>query len=152
QVPALKSLLTEERCETLAKIRDGLVLCQPLVERIGAALVDEPPAKMDAGGYVRDGFSEELDELRAIRRNGKDYLARLQAQESARTGIPSLKVGYNRVFGYYLEITNTHRDKVPADYIRKQTLTNAERYVTPELKALEEKILTAEEKMGERVL
>ncbi|HLT48512.1 MAG TPA: DNA mismatch repair protein MutS, partial [Rubricoccaceae bacterium] len=149
QVPALKSLLAEERCETLAKIRDGLVLCQPLVERIAAALVDEPPAKMDAGGYVRDGYSEELDELREIARNGKQYLARLQAQESARTGIPSLKIGYNKVFGYYLEITNAHRDKVPADYIRKQTLTNAERYVTPELKALEEKILTAEEKMVE---
>src|SRR5690606_17905738 len=128
---------------------DGLVLCQPLVERIAAALVDEPPAKMDAGGYVRDGYSEELDELREIARNGKQYLARLQAQESARTGIPSLKIGYNKVFGYYLEITNAHRDKVPDDYIRKQTLTNAERYVTPELKALEEKILTAEEKMVE---
>ncbi|MDX1419248.1 MAG: DNA mismatch repair protein MutS [Rubricoccaceae bacterium] len=149
QVPALKGLLAEERCETLARIRDGLVLCQPLVERVDAALVDEPPAKMDAGGYVRDGFSEELDELREIARNGKAYLARLQAQESARTGIPSLKIGYNKVFGYYLEITNTHKDKVPADYIRKQTLTNAERYITPELKALEEKILTAEEKMVE---
>jgi DNA mismatch repair protein MutS len=149
QVPALKGLLGEERCETLAKIRDGLVLCQPLVERIGAALVDEPPAKMDAGGYVRDGFFPELDELREITRNGKHYLARLQAHESARTGIPSLKIGYNKVFGYYLEITNTHRDRVPPDYIRKQTLTNAERYVTPELKALEEKILTAEEKMVE---
>ncbi|NNF59623.1 MAG: DNA mismatch repair protein MutS [Rhodothermaceae bacterium] len=147
QIPALKTLLAGEHTDTLAKVRDGLTLCQDLVERIGAALVDEPPAKMDAGGYIRDGFSEELDELRTIARSGKDYLARLQADETKRTGIPSLKIGYNKVFGYYLEITNTHKDKVPDDYIRKQTLVNAERYVTPALKEYEEKILTAEEKM-----
>ena len=149
QVPLLKQALQDEPCETLTKIRDGLTLCTDLVEKIGAALVDEPPAKMDAGGYIRKGYSEELDELRTIARSGKEYLARLQAEESKRTGIPSLKVGYNRVFGYYLEITNAHKDKVPDDYIRKQTLVNAERYVTPALKQYEEKILTAEEKMVE---
>ena len=149
QIPLLKQALQDEPCETLAKIRDGLTLCTDLVEKIGAALVDEPPAKMDAGGYIRKGFSEELDELRTVARSGKEYLARLQAEESTRTGIPSLKVGYNKVFGYYLEITNAHKAKVPDDYIRKQTLVNAERYVTPALKQYEEKILTAEEKMVE---
>src|SRR5690606_11356796 len=134
QIPALKSLLAEEPTETLAKARDGLKVCQDLVDRLQATLVDEPPARLDAGGS---------------RRSGKDYLARLQATETKRTGIPSLKIGYNKVFGYYLEITNAHKDKVPDDYIRKQTLVNAERYVTPALKEYEEKILTAEEKMVE---
>ncbi len=149
QVPAVKQHLAEEDTETLEKIRDGLTLCQDIVDRIGAALSDDPPAKMDAGGYIRDGYSEELDGLRKIARGGKETLARLQAEESKRTGIPSLKVGYNKVFGYYLEITNAHKDKVPDDYIRKQTLVNAERYITPALKQHEEKILTAEEKMVE---
>jgi len=149
QIPGLKQHLEDESCETLAKIRDGLTLCTDLVEQIGQALVDEPPAKTDAGGYIRDGYSDELDELRHIASSGKETLAKLQADESKRTGIPSLKVGYNKVFGYYLEITNTHKDKVPDDYIRKQTLVNAERYITPELKQYEEKILTAEERMVE---
>src|SRR5690606_3591256 len=129
QIPALKSLLAEETTETLAKVRDGLKVCQDLVDRREATLVDGPPARLDAGGYIRGGFSGELDELRALARSGKDYLARLQATETKRTGIPSLKIGYNKVFGYYLEITNAHKDKVPDDYIRKQTLVNAERYV-----------------------
>jgi DNA mismatch repair protein MutS len=149
QVPALKRLLEEERTDAVARLRDGLAVCQPVVERIHAALVDEPPAKTDAGGYVRPGFHAELDELRAIAQGGKDFLTRLQADEVKRTGIPSLKVGYNRVFGYYIEITNVHRDKVPDDYIRKQTLVGAERYVTPALKQYEEKILTAEERLVE---
>jgi DNA mismatch repair protein MutS len=147
QIPALKQHLADESCETLAKVRDGLTLCTDLVEQIGRALVDEPPAKTDAGGYIRKGFSDELDELRHIASSGKETLAKLQADESKRTGIPSLKVGYNRVFGYYLEITNAHKDKVPDDYIRKQTLVNAERYITPQLKEYEEKILSAEERM-----
>ncbi|MCH7975245.1 MAG: DNA mismatch repair protein MutS [Bacteroidetes bacterium] len=148
RVPGIQQALAEEKTEMLATLRDGLKLCQDTVDRLGMALVDEPPAKMDAGGYIREGFSEELDELRSIARSGKEFLARLQAEESKRTGIPSLKVGYNRVFGYYLEITNAHKDKVPDDYIRKQTLVNAERYITPALKEYEEKILTAEEKIG----
>ncbi len=149
QVPLLKQALADESCETLIKIHDGLTLCTDLVERIDAALVDDPPAKMDGGGYIKSGFSDELDELRGIASSGKETLARLQAEESARTGIPSLKIGYNKVFGYYLEITNAHKDKVPDDYIRKQTLVNAERYITPALKQYEEKILTAEERMVE---
>ncbi len=149
QIPLLKQALEGESCETIAKIRDGLTLCTDVVDRIGAALVDEPPAKQDAGGYIRKGYSDELDELRGIASSGKETLARLQADESRRTGIPSLKVGYNKVFGYYLEITNAHKDKVPEDYIRKQTLVNAERYITPALKQHEEKILTAEERLVE---
>ncbi|MFN3595693.1 MAG: DNA mismatch repair protein MutS, partial [Rubricoccaceae bacterium] len=149
QVPGIKLLLEGEAVPpALARLREALVLCRPVVERIAAALVDDPPAQA-AGGFIRPGYSAELDELRAVAGSGKETLARLQAEEARRTGIPSLKVAYNRVFGYYIEVTNAHRDKVPADYIRKQTLVNAERYVTPALKAYEEKILTAEERIGE---
>lgn len=149
QIPPIKEILQEETTPPLAKLRDGLTLCTDLVERIQAALVDDPPAKMDQGGFIRKGFSEQLDELRSVAKGGKEYLARLQTTESKKTGITSLKVGYNKVFGYYLEVTNTHKDKVPAAWTRKQTLVNAERYITEELKQFEEKILTAEEKMVE---
>jgi DNA mismatch repair protein MutS len=149
QVPPVKTLLLDEPDGLLARLRDRLAVCRDTVERIAAVLVDEPPAAMSAGGYIRPGFSADLDELREIAGSGKEYLVRLQAEEARRTGIPSLKVGYNRVFGYYLEVSNTHRDKAPAEWTRKQTLVNAERYVTPELKTYEEKILTAQEKMGE---
>jgi len=149
QVPALKRLLEDTVPDAVGKLRDGLALCQTTVERIHATLVDEPPAKMDGGGYIRPGLSPELDELRAIAQGGKDYLTRLQVEEAKRTGIPSLKVSYNRVFGYYLEVTNVHKDKVPPEWSRKQTLVNAERYVTPALKEYEEKILTAEDRMTE---
>ena len=104
---------------------------------------------MDAGGYVRKGFDAELDELREIASGGKTYLAELQAREAKATGITSLKVGYNRVFGYYLEVSNAHKGKAPEAWIRKQTLVNAERYITPELKTYEEKILTAQERSAE---
>ncbi|RMF56795.1 MAG: DNA mismatch repair protein MutS [Bacteroidetes bacterium] len=147
QVPALKTLLADERCATLRKLAEGLTLCQDVVDRIEAALVDDPPATLKDGGLIRPGYNEELDELRRIASSGKDWVARMQKQEAERTGIPSLKVGFNKVFGYYLEITNAHKDKVPDDYIRKQTLVNAERYITPALKEYEEKILTAEEKI-----
>ncbi|RMH69263.1 MAG: DNA mismatch repair protein MutS [Bacteroidetes bacterium] len=146
-IPAIQTLLQDEPCATLQRIAGNLTRCQDVVDRIGQALIDEPPATMQEGGFIRDGYHAELDELRHIARSGKDWIARMQKKESERTGIPSLKVGYNKVFGYYLEITNAHRDKVPEDYIRKQTLVNAERYITPELKAYEEKILTAEEKI-----
>ena len=149
QVPTLQALLDDEETAALAGIRDSLAPCQDVVERIRNTLTDEPPAKTDAGGFIRDGFDSDLDELRQIARSGKTFLAQLQADESRRTGIPSLKIGYNKVFGYYLEVTHTHTDKVPDTYIRKQTLTNAERYVTPELKEFEEKILTAEERIAE---
>lgn len=116
---------------------------------IHEALVDEPSGLQSADPTFRAGYSAELDEVRDLAQNGKAVIAAIQQRESTRTGIPSLKVGFNKVFGYYLEVTNTHKDKVPADYIRKQTLVNAERYVTPELKETEERILNAQERIGE---
>ncbi|MBZ0099861.1 MAG: DNA mismatch repair protein MutS [Taibaiella sp.] len=123
---------------------------QPLKElqhRILSTLVDDAPAQTAKGGIIRDGISAELDDLRRISRSGKTYLLEIQQKESERTGIPSLKISFNNVFGYYLEVTNTHKDKVPGEWIRKQTLANAERYITQELKEYEEKILGAEEKI-----
>ncbi|MEM1271402.1 MAG: DNA mismatch repair protein MutS [Bacteroidota bacterium] len=148
QIPGLKQALDSASDPTIQKLRDGLNLCAPVVDRIARTIVDEPPATLHAGGVIRSGFSAELDELRGLASSGKDFIAQLQARESERTEIPSLKVGFNKVFGYYIEIRNTHKDKVPDDYIRKQTLVNAERYITPELKAYEEKVLTAEEKIA----
>ncbi|MBX5438806.1 MAG: DNA mismatch repair protein MutS [Thermoflavifilum sp.] len=119
--------------------------CPTLVQKIFQTLVDNPPVASNKGGIIREGVSAELDELRKLLHSGKTYLQQLQQKEAERTGIPSLKLGFNSVFGYYLEVTHAHRHKVPADWIRKQTLTHAERYVTPELKQYEEKILGAEE-------
>ncbi len=147
QIPAIKSHLAGHSCETLRKIGEKLTLCQAAVERIERALCDEPPASLAEGGYIRGGYHPELDELRELARSGKDWVVRMQKKEAERCGIPSLKVGFNRVFGYYIEITNTHKKRAPEDYIRKQTLVNSERYITPELKEYEEKILTAEEKI-----
>ncbi len=109
--------------------------------------MDDAPVALNRGSVIRDGVDAELDELRHIAYSGKDYLMKIQARESAETSIPSLKIGFNNVFGYYIEVTNTHRDKVPPQWIRKQTLVNAERYITPELKEYEEKILGAQEKI-----
>jgi len=123
---------------------------QPLTElrdRILNTITEDAPVLVAKGGAIKEGISPDLDHLRKISRSGKDYLLQIQQQESARTGISSLKVAYNNVFGYYLEVTNSHKDKVPADWIRKQTLANAERYITPELKEYEEQILGAEEKI-----
>jgi len=117
-----------------------------LVELISRAIVDEPPLVLKEGGLIRDGFDPNLDELRAASRGGKDWIAQLKQKEVERTGIASLKVGFNSVFGYYLEITKANLDKVPPDYIRKQTIANGERFITPELKAMEGKILGAEER------
>ncbi len=150
QIPAVKQLLaSREDCASAALREAGAQLTEhaDLVDLIGRALVDNPPAATGGGGLIRDGYNEELDALRDIARSGKDWLARLQTKEIERTGISSLKIGFNKVFGYYLEVTNTHKDKVPDDYIRKQTLVNAERYIVPELKEYEEKILTAEERI-----
>jgi DNA mismatch repair protein MutS len=120
-----------------------------IAHALGAALVDSPPAGLKDGGAIREGYNEELDELRSIRISGKEWIARIEAQERERTGIPKLKVGYNKVFGYYLEITKAYQDKIPQDYIRKQTLVNAERYITEELKNYELKILNAQERIVE---
>ncbi len=147
RLPNVLGLLTDADSDALGAIEDDLRSCPEMVDRIQSALVDDPPAKISEGGLIRDGYSEELDELRTIAQEGKDWVANLETEESERTDIPSLKVGFNKVFGYYIEVTNTHADKVPEDYIRKQTLVDSERYVTPELKEMEEKILTAEEKI-----
>ncbi|MEF8864398.1 MAG: DNA mismatch repair protein MutS [Salinibacter sp.] len=147
RLPNVLGLLGDADSDALGAIEDDLRPCPDMVDQIQNALVDDPPAKISEGGLIRDGYSEELDELRTIAQEGKDWVANLEKEESERTDIPSLKVGFNKVFGYYIEVTNTHADKVPEDYIRKQTLVDSERYVTPELKEMEEKILTAEEKI-----
>jgi len=118
-----------------------------ITDRIAETLEESPPATLKDGGVIRDGHSQELDALRSITREGKDWIGRLQTSERERTGITSLKIGYNRVFGYYIEVTKAHADRVPDDYIRKQTLVNAERYITPDLKEYENRVLTAEEDM-----
>ncbi|MCD6012268.1 MAG: mutS [Flavipsychrobacter sp.] len=133
--------------DALRRLAEGLQPLTELREHILSNIVDDAPAMVNKGGVIRDGVSEELDHLRKISRSGKDYLLQIQQQESQRTGISSLKISYNNVFGYYLEVTHTHKDKVPADWIRKQTLANAERYITPELKEYEEQILGAEDKI-----
>src|SRR5262249_23021210 len=115
-----------------------------------AALVETPPLTAREGGTIRPGCDATLDELRAITRDGKQWMANFQAQEIVRTNIPSLKLGFNQVFGYYIEVTHAHAGKLPSDYQRKQTLKTAERYVTAELKAYEEKVLTAEDKIRQR--
>lgn len=128
-------------------IADQLNTCSLIKERIAKELHPDAPVLVNKGGVINEGVNPELDELRNIAHNGKDYLLKMQQRESERTGIPSLKVGFNNVFGYYLEVTHTHKDKVPAEWTRKQTLTSAERYITEELKQYEEKILGAEEKI-----
>jgi DNA mismatch repair protein MutS len=133
--------------DRLYSLAGRINLCDELYQKIYRTLKAEPPALLSQGGLIADGVDPELDELRGIAYAGKDYLIKLQQQEIGRTGISSLKIAYNKVFGYYLEVTHVHRDKVPADWIRKQTLVNAERYITPELKTYEEKILNAEDRI-----
>ena len=128
-------------------IADQLNPCSLINSRISNELHPDAPAMVNKGGVIREGVNSELDELRSIAYNGKDYLLKIQQREAVRTGITSLKVGFNNVFGYFIEVTHTHKDKVPAEWTRKQTLTNAERYITEELKQYEEKILGAEEKI-----
>lgn len=133
--------------EYLKRLGDAINPCPFIADKIFREITENPPAVAAKGGIIREGVHTELDELRQIAFHGKEYLARLQQQESENTGIPSLKIGFNNVFGYYLEVTHAHREKVPASWIRKQTLTNAERYITPELKEYEEKITGAEERI-----
>ncbi len=133
----------------LKRIGEEIDRCDPIRERIAMEIQDDPPVQVSKGGVIRDGVSEELDELREMTHSSRDKLFELQQRLTDETGIPSLKVAYNSVFGYYIEVRNTHRDKVPERWIRKQTLVNAERYITEELKELESKILGAEEKILE---
>jgi DNA mismatch repair protein MutS len=146
-MPTLRELLASRSAEVFRRLASEISDFSPEVESIREALVDEPPLAIREGGLIRDGHSEEVDRLRSLTRHGKDWIADLQARERERTGIANLKVGYNRVFGYYLEITKANRELVPEDYERRQTLVNAERYVTPELKERESEILGAEERL-----
>lgn len=147
-IPSLKFQLVGFTSKLLSSVNAGLLDMNELASLLFAAIVDEPPALMKDGKYIREGFNEELDELRMIGKSGKVLLDEIQERERERTGIKNLKVSHNRVFGYYIEVSNSFKDKVPADYIRKQTLTSGERYITEELKEIEEKILTS----GERAL
>lgn len=146
KIPKIKSLFSGRENVLLQTIAGRLKLLIDLQERINQTLTDDPPSGIRDGNLIREGFNAELDELRDIARNGKTYIAKIKDKLSAETGISSLKIGYNKVFGYYIEITNAHKEKVPESFIRKQTLVNAERYITPELKEVEEKILSAEER------
>ncbi|MDZ4781767.1 MAG: DNA mismatch repair protein MutS [Planctomycetia bacterium] len=148
-LPALKAKLTARRSVRLNALEAGIDLCPEIRARLEAALVDDCPLSVRDGGIIRGGFHEPLDALRELAAGGKQWIAQYQAREAERIGIPSLKCGFNKVFGYYLEITNTHQFKAPPEYIRKQTVKNAERYVTPELKEYEEKVLTADERAKE---
>jgi DNA mismatch repair protein MutS len=145
-LPKVKAKLTGRSSGLLRKIELRLDLCADVRGPLEQALADDCPLVARDGGFVRNGYRAELDELRQLSAGGKLWMAEYQAAECQRTGIPNIKVGFNSVFGYYLEVTHTHREKIPADYIRKQTLKNAERYITPELKEYEEKVLTAEER------
>ena len=147
-VPTIRETLAEGG-ENVAWLREALRPCQEVVEAIARALMDEPTTALGEGGVIREGFSTELDELRSASHNARGYIAGLERQERERTSIPSLKVGYNRVFGYYLEVTRPHLSRVPSDYIRRQTLVNAERFITPELKEHESLILNAQERLAE---
>jgi DNA mismatch repair protein MutS len=143
----LKDLCNGSGCQPLIRMADQFNPCMIIAERIDKELNNDPPVQVIRGNVIAEGISEELDELRSVLYNNKDYLANLQARESERTGISSLKISFNNVFGYYIEVRNTHKDKVPKEWIRKQTLVSAERYITEELKDYEGKILGAEEKI-----
>lgn len=149
KLPQLVERLTQLESPLLSELREGLDTLPDMVELIAAAIVDDPPFVMREGGLIREGFHAELDELRNISREGKGWIARLEQEEKERTGISTLKVRYNRVFGYYIEVTRSHLDRVPEDYQRKQTLANAERFITPTLKEYEEKVLGAEDRVVE---
>lgn len=143
----VKSACVSSDCEEIRSMGDRLNLCESLRDRIEREIQSDPPLLVAKGDVIASGYSEELDELRSISRGGRDYLLKIQEEEAAKTGIQSLKVGYNNVFGYYLEVRNTYKDAVPQEWIRKQTLANAERYITQELKEYEEKIMGADEKI-----
>ncbi len=143
----IKTACEQAQNEALRRVGEQLNICETLRDRIGREIENDPPQLVNKGGVIRTGVNSELDELRNIAYSGKDYLLKIQQREAQLTGINSLKIGFNNVFGYYLEVRNTYKDQVPQDWIRKQTLAQAERYITPELKEYEEKILGAEDKI-----
>ncbi len=146
-IEPIKNACADADEPTLNRIAEQLNPCITIRDRIEKEINNDPPLLLNKGGVIKDGVDSELDELRQLSSSGKDYLVQIQQRESERTGIPSLKVAYNNVFGYYIEVRNMHKDKVPSEWIRKQTLVNAERYITQELKEYEEKILGAEDKI-----
>ena len=146
-VTTIKSILANNANKYLQQIASDIAVCDKSKTAILTTLQEQPPATIVKGGFIKEGVSESLDELRNISSGGKDFLTQIQNKEAEITGISSLKIGYNNVYGYYLEVTHVHKNKVPAEWIRKQTLTTAERYITPELKIYEEKILGAEDKI-----
>lgn len=146
-IAPIKEACMEADNASLNHIGEQLNICQSIRERIDREIDNDPPLLINKGGVIKSGVSAELDELRQIAYSGKDYLLQIQQRESEQTEIPSLKIGYNNVFGYYIEVRNAHKDKVPSEWIRKQTLANAERYITQELKEYEEKIFGAEDKI-----
>ncbi len=146
-VDDIKQIILTTTDEWTKRIAEQLNPCHSIKEKILNTIIENPPALANKGGLIQEGILEELDDLRKIAFNGKEYLLQIQQRESETTGIPSLKISFNNVFGYYLEVTNTHKSKVPETWIRKQTLANAERYITPELKEYEQKIMGAEEKI-----
>lgn len=149
KIPFIKEILANFKVSTIKQIGTSLESLNNIVEKIEEAIVDNPPNQVNDGGIIKSGFSAELDELRDIAIHGKEWIANLQKGEREKTGISSLKVNFNKVFGYYIDISNAHKNKIPDTYIRKQTLVNSERYITPELKTYEDKILNAEEKIGD---
>jgi DNA mismatch repair protein MutS len=148
KIPLIKQLLDQTSAETITQINNQLNNLSEVVSKIEEAIADNPPLSLNDGGIIRQGYNSELDELRDLSLNAKEWISNFQKLERERSKISSLKVSYNKVFGYYIEISNANKDKVPDDYIRKQTLVNGERYITPELKEYEDKILNAEEKIS----
>lgn len=149
-LPRLKARLADRHSDLISSIEDDLHLCPELRARLQEGLADECPLSAADGGFIRKGFDESLDALRELAAGGKQWIARYQAEQIEQTGIANIKVGFNKVFGYYLEVTNAHRDRVPDTFIRKQTLKNCERYITPELKEYEEKVLAADDEAKSR--
>ena len=147
RIPDIKNSLAGSGSPLLQRLHEGIEPLEDLAQLIRHGIVEAPPFVLREGGIIAEGYNAELDELRTISREGKGFIARLEAQEKARTGIGSLKIRYNKVFGYYIEVTKTNLSGIPADYIRRQTLANAERFITPELKEYEEKVLGAEERI-----
>jgi DNA mismatch repair protein MutS len=148
RLPRLLETLSQVEASLVRETVEGLDPCEDVARRIGEGIVDEPPASLREGGFIREGFDARLDELRSIRRDGRSYIASLEATERESTGIPSLKVRFNKVFGYFIEVTKANLQLVPEHYRRKQTIANGERYITPELKECESKILQAQERIG----
>ncbi|MAT58876.1 MAG: DNA mismatch repair protein MutS [Ignavibacteriae bacterium] len=148
KIPLIKQLLDQAETNSIKQLNDRLIELDSTVELIELSISDNPGLSISDGGIIRQGYNPDLDELRDLSTNAKDWIANLQRTERERTGIPSLKVSFNKVFGYYIEISNTHKNKIPENYIRKQTLVNSERYITPELKEYEDKVLNAQENIA----